>query len=91
LLQEIPGEDGLVPWYDGPSRRLLLVQGVAFALAVQERVRRLPGVLPVRCVVGADLTGAVFRCHQCRPGESWLAGDLDGYEEPVVVVDEADG
>jgi hypothetical protein len=30
----------------------------------------------------AEQTGTV-RFHQCRPNESWLARDLEGYEEAV--------
>lgn len=38
-------------------------------------------------IVSCDETGAVVRCHSSRKGERWLAANLDGYDEAVLVVD----
>lgn len=67
---------------------LMLRHGLGFAYEVVRLVGELPEPVPVRCVVGANSTGGTFRFHRARPGESWLAADLDAYrQEKIIVVD----
>ena len=49
---------------------------------------RARGAGPVaRVIVSGDEEGAVVKFHVVRSGESWLAGDLEGYEEAVLWAD----
>jgi hypothetical protein len=67
------------------DQRTLLQHG--FALA-RELGRSTRGLGPIRCIVAANDTNATFRFHQSRPGESWLAPDLDTYDsDHLLVVD----
>lgn len=70
------------------DQRVLLQQGITFALQLRRLVHGLDAPAPVRCIVSANETNATFRFHQIRPGESWNRHNLDGYRlEKVVVVD----
>ena len=40
-----------------------------------------------RVILSVDESAAVLRFHVLRDGEQWLAKNLDGYAEPVLVVD----
>ncbi|GAA2386908.1 hypothetical protein GCM10010420_07230 [Streptomyces glaucosporus] len=74
----------------GPAGRLLMLrQGLALSRTVRTLARALPDRPPTCCVIGVNETGGTFRFHQVRPGESWVARELDGYgSEPVVVVED---
>ena len=37
--------------------------------------------------IDSEFKSAAIRFHVKRSGEDWLAPDLDGYDEPVMVVD----
>jgi hypothetical protein len=41
-------------------------------------------------IVGGDHEAAVVRCHRERQNESWLAQDLDGYEQAVLEISSSD-
>lgn len=45
------------------------------------------GALALRQIVSYDGNSCVYRCHVIREGQSWLADDLDSYQEPIFVVD----
>jgi hypothetical protein len=49
------------------------------------RQRGLPKTLNV--IVSSDEMGAVVKCHVVRDGQSWLAEDLNKYEEAIMKVD----
>jgi hypothetical protein len=70
------------------DQRVLLQQGIAFALEFRGLVYELDAPAPVRCIVSANETNATFRFHRIRTGESWNRPDLDRYRlEKVVVID----
>jgi hypothetical protein len=76
------------PSIDEADQRLLLLQGVAFALEVGRLVHALQPPASVRCIIGVNDTNGTFRFHQIRAGEYWNLPDLDGYRlEKAVVVD----
>ncbi|OKI26836.1 hypothetical protein [Streptomyces sp. CB03911] len=76
------------PVISNNDQRILLTQGVAFALEFSRLVHALDPPAPVRCIVGANETSATFRFHQIRPGDSWNVPDLDSYRlDKMVVVD----
>jgi hypothetical protein len=84
---DVPAIDG-VPALSEDHQRVLLLQGLAFALEFSRLVYALDPPSPVRCILSANETNATFRFHQIRPGESWNAPDLDGYRfEKMVVID----
>ncbi|WP_406312885.1 hypothetical protein OHA77_30745 [Streptosporangium sp. NBC_01639] len=66
---------------------VLLRLGLVVADGVFGLVRVLPEPVPVRCVIGANETCAVFRFHQIRSGDDWIDGPLkqDGPDMMVVV------
>lgn len=73
---------------DGPvaDQTALLRQGIAFALATERQLgSRFPGK-PCMIIVAATAHGCGVRFHLVRPGEGWLASDLDGYGEEAILV-----
>lgn len=44
----------------------------------------------MRAIVSCDEFGANVKFHLAREAESWLAEDLEGYEDPILVVDSDD-
>jgi len=40
-------------------------------------------------IVSSDESGTVVKLHVSREGESWLADNLEGYEEAILMVDSA--
>lgn len=76
------------PQISEASQRTLLLHGTALAIELAELVRTLAEPGAVRCLISANETGATFRFHQIRPGESWNDADLDRYRrDKVIVVD----
>ena len=76
------------PQISEADQRVLLLHGMALAIALSGLVRGLEQPTPVRCIIGANDTNATFRFHQIRPGEFWNAGDLDSYQrDKLIVVD----
>jgi hypothetical protein len=69
-----------------PDQTALLKQGIALALATKSQLRStFPGKL-FRVIVAATAHGCGVRFHLVRPGEEWLASDLDGYGEEAILV-----
>lgn len=52
------------------------------------REQRLPGTM--RALVSCNEFGAIAKFHLARETESLLAEDLEGYEDPILVVDSDD-
>ena len=76
------------PVIDEADQVLMLRHGLGFALEVVRLVNALAEPVPVRCIVGANSTNGTFRFHRARPGEAWLAMDLDAYsQEKIIAVD----
>lgn len=71
--------DDRVPAIAEEGQRILLLQGLAFALAFSRSVYALDPPSPVRCIIGVNGTNGTFRFHQIRPGENWNLPDLDSY------------
>ncbi len=70
------------------DQTLLLRHGLWFAVRVAHLAAALEDPVPVCCIVGTNSTGGTFRLHRARPGQSWLAADLDGYAtEKIIAVD----
>ncbi|MER7585857.1 hypothetical protein [Kitasatospora sp. NPDC097691] len=79
---------GGAPQIGADDQRILLMQGIAFAVELRQLITELDHPSPVRCIVGANETNATFRFHQIRAGESWTNPDLDSYRtDKVVVID----
>lgn len=51
-----------------------------------ERLRKF-AVGPFKIIVSIDRRSCTLRFHKVRDGESWLADDIEGYEEAVAVSD----
>jgi hypothetical protein len=79
---------GHTPQIGEPGQRTLLLHGTALAIELAELVRTLEQPAAVRCLISANETGATFRFHRIRRGESWNDADLDRYRiEKLIVVD----
>lgn len=88
----VPVEVGRVddgePVISEADQALMLRHGLGFALEVVRLVNELPEPVPVRCIVATNSTNGTFRFHRARPGESWLAADLDTYRrDNLIAVD----
>ena len=84
---EVVINDG-VPAIGDEGQRVLLLQGLAFALVFSRSVYALDPPSPVRCIIGVNGTSGTFRFHQIRPGESWNLPDLDSYlSDKMMVLD----
>ena len=80
-------EDG-EPVIDENDQRELLMQGLILAREVCGLAQSAAPSIPLRCIVGANSTNAVFRFHRLRAGERWHNPNLDAYlEEHLIVVD----
>ena len=75
---EVVINDG-VPAIGDEGQRILLLQGLAFALALSRSIYTLDPPSPVRCIIGVNRTNGTFRFHQIRPGEDWNHPELDSY------------
>jgi hypothetical protein len=64
----------------------ILRQGIAFAFATQSQLRSTFPSKHFKVVVAAAAHGCGVRFHLVRPGEVWLASDLDGYGEEAILV-----
>lgn len=74
------------PLIGDDDQRILLTQGLAFALQFSRLVYALDPPSPVRCIVNANDTNGTFRFHQIRRGERWNLPDLDAYRRDKVIV-----
>ncbi|MGW4474320.1 hypothetical protein [Nonomuraea sp. NPDC004354] len=82
---DIVSVDG-APTISDDDQRILLMNGVAFALEFSRLVYALDPPNAVRCIVNANETNATFRFHQIRPGETWNAADLDSFRHDKMIV-----
>ena len=69
-----------------PDQTALLKQGIALALATKSQLRSIFSGRLFRVIVAATAYGCGVRFHLVRPGEDWLASNLDGYEEEAILV-----
>jgi hypothetical protein len=60
-----------------------LVHGLRFALELQER---LPRHQRFEIIVASNEDDCNVRFHGSRAGQSWVADDLEGYQEDAVLV-----
>ncbi len=67
-------------------RPKLLEQSIAFALTTERQLRSIFPAKPFKVIVAASADGCGVRFHAARPGEEWLATDLDGYGEEAILV-----
>jgi hypothetical protein len=68
------------------ASRALLKQGVAFGLATERQLRSTFPGKPFKVIIGATERGCGARFHLARPGEEWLASNLDGYGDEAILV-----
>jgi hypothetical protein len=61
-------------------------QGIAFALATESQLSSTSPGKPFKVIVAATAHGCGVRFHLMRPGEEWLASDLDGYKDEAILV-----
>lgn len=67
---------------------LMLRHGLGFAMAVAHLAAAQAEPVAVCCIAGVNSTGGTFRFHRARPGQRWLATDLDGYlSEKIIAVE----
>ncbi len=66
----------------------LLVMGLRFAISLD---RRLGAVGAHNVILSYDWEECTVRFHGIRPGESYLAADLDGYQFEAILVLSGDG
>ena len=71
---------------DSLSERELLKQGIAFALATERRLSSEFPSKPFKVIVAANTSGCGARFHSVRPGEEWLASNLEGYADEAILV-----
>lgn len=64
----------------------LLKQGLAFALAAENRLRSTLPSKAFKVIVALTARGCGVRFHSVRSGEEWLASDLDGYSKEAILV-----
>lgn len=70
--------------FDGDKASLQRVLGYAFALQAA-----LESTEPSRkflVIVSVSEARCTVRFHECRPNESWLADDLEGYKQEALLV-----
>lgn len=58
-----------------------------FADALMFTWRKSQGAATLKVIISSDEFGAVVKGHIDRPGESFLAANLDGYGEAILIVD----
>jgi hypothetical protein len=75
---------------DGPvsDQAALIRQGIAFALAIDGQLRSTFSGKPFKVIVAATAHGCGVRFYLVRPGEEWLASDLNGYGEAILVLED---
>lgn len=70
------------------EQRRMLSCGVVFSFSIAQLVHGLDDPVQVRCILSANSSSGTFRFHRVRPGQSWLASDLDSYQhEKLIVID----
>ncbi|WP_042447254.1 hypothetical protein [Streptacidiphilus jiangxiensis] len=74
------------PVVEVSAQRELLLQGLGLAREVCALGRNAVPPIPLRCIVSAGPSNAVFRFHRVRAGERWHHPDLDAYREEHLVV-----
>ena len=68
------------------SDQPLLRKGIAFALATESQLRSAFPGKAFNVIVAANASGCGARFHSVRPGEEWLASDLEGYTDEAILV-----
>ena len=63
-----------------------LKQAIAFALATDNQLRSVFPARSFKVIVAANAVSCGVRFHIERPGEEWLASDLDGYGQEAILV-----
>ena len=70
--------------YDGT--RGSLQSCLHYATAVRKALTEFGADRRFLVIMSLSADGCVVRFHQCRPKESWLSEDLEGYAEEAVLV-----
>jgi hypothetical protein len=68
-----------------PDACMLLALAVLYAVEIKWRASEFTR-WTLRHIVSCDreAPSCVYRCHVVRPGQSWLAADLDSYDELIL-------
>jgi hypothetical protein len=61
---------------------LAFVVGLSKALASTDGLKRFLTILSI----GEGEEDCTVRFHECRPGESWISGDLESYTEEAILL-----
>jgi len=69
--------------YDG--KRESLMACLACAEQVRGELERYTNGREFLIIVSVYADGCVVRFHECRPGESWLGGNLEAYTEEAIL------
>jgi predicted membrane chloride channel (bestrophin family) len=77
-----------------PSLEKLAALGIAFALALRNKLTRSPIRGELRLIVSCSRALDVsppntcaVRLHRLRAGKSWLADDIESYDQGVLTID----
>lgn len=68
------------------SEIVVAKQGIAFALQTATRLRSTFPKQSFKVIVASTAQGCGVRFYLKRPGEKWLASDLDSYAEEAILV-----
>ena len=75
--------------YDGSRESLQAC--LHYATALQKALTQFGGGRRFLVIISISGDGCVVRFHRCRPQESWIAEDLDGYPEEAVLILHVEG
>jgi hypothetical protein len=64
----------------------LLGRGIALAHEIADRLARLHGTKRFHVIISSTGPTCAVRFHTVRPDESWVAKNLNGYQEEAVAV-----
>lgn len=71
---------------DNANQLTVFKQGITFALKTESQLRSSFPDKPFKVIVAANAHGCGVRFHLVRPGEEWLASNLEGYGEEAILV-----
>jgi hypothetical protein len=64
------------------AENLAFAVGLSKALASTDNLKRFLTILSI----GEGEEDCTVRFHECRPGETWISGDLDSYTEEAILL-----
>ncbi|RAM62006.1 hypothetical protein RB25_23750 [Herbaspirillum rubrisubalbicans] len=68
----------------------LLSQAIQFVSDIFATWRALTSDLPLISIVSVDESSVVVKFHVKRPTEQWLSENLEGYEDPIMLMESSE-